>query len=103
KLRERIASLPHLLVANKADLASSHDSKIELLNPIWTSAKTGEGLDTLREAILSMLGTNRAEAFSDAVLTTSRQCEAVGKATASIKDGAAALRTGTPHEMILLD
>jgi len=103
KLRERIASLPHLMVANKADLVSSRDSEIEHLKPIWTSARTGEGLRTLREAIVAIFGTNRAEAFANAVLTTSRQYEAVRRAAASLRQGASALRTGTPHEMVLLD
>jgi tRNA modification GTPase len=103
KLRERIAGLPHLLVANKVDVVSSRDAEIDRLKPIWISARTGDGLDTLREAIGGMLGTNRAEAFANALLTTSRQYEAVGRADKALKDGASALRTGTPHEMVLLD
>ena len=57
----------------------------------------------MREAIRGMLGTNRAEAFANSVLTTSRQYEAVGRATTALREGASALRVGTPHEMVLLD
>jgi len=100
---ETIPGLPHLLVANKADLAETRDPALESRKPIWTSAKTGEGLDTLREAIRGFLGSNRAEGVAESILTTARQNEAVVRAIGSLRSGETALMTGTPHEMVLLD
>jgi tRNA modification GTPase len=103
KIREKVAGVPHLLVANKADLVVTRDPAIDSLNPIWISARTGAGLETLREAVRSFLGSNRAEGVAESVLTTARQNESVVRAIESLRTGESALRTGTPHEMVLLD
>ena len=103
KVREKVYGLPHLLVANKADLVGTRDAAIDSLRPIWVSARTGAGLDTLQEAVRSFLGSNRAEGVAESILTTARQNESVVRAIESLKAGEAALRVGTPHEMVLLD
>ena len=67
------------------------------------SAKTSEGMDRLREAIGSFLGGQRGEAVGESVLTSARQNDAVLRAIVALQAGEAALRSGTPHEMALLD
>jgi tRNA modification GTPase len=76
---------------------------LEVLRPIWLSAKTGEGLAALRDAIRSALGDKRSEGFGESVLTNARQNEAVLRAIAALPAGEGALRNATPHEMVLLD
>jgi tRNA modification GTPase len=100
---ERIAGLPHLVVANKVDLSGVRDPLIERMKPIWTSARTGEGLDALREGIRIFLGSSRAESVAESILTSARQNESVVLAIGSLRTGETALRAGTPHEMVLLD
>lgn len=103
EIRRKVANLPFLLVANKADLAGSRDVSLENMKPIWVSARTGEGLDALRESIRSFVGSERASGIADSVLTTARQNEAMVKAIDSLRAGENAMRAGTPHEMVLLD
>jgi tRNA modification GTPase len=102
-IRERINGLPHLIVANKRDIASDVDPAIEKLEPIWISAQTGEGLENLQASIAQILGGDRAQSFGESILTTARQNEAVSSAIVSLAAGERALRDGIPHEMALLD
>jgi tRNA modification GTPase len=102
-IQERIRGLPHLVVANKQDIALDIDPALEELRPIWISARTGEGLDALRESIERILGGDRAQGFGDSILTTARQNETVSSSIVSLAAGESALRSGTPHEMALLD
>jgi len=101
RVRKTVRGLPHLVIANKCDLRRSVD--LEGLRPIWLSAKTGEGLDALRDAIRNALGGKPSEGFAESVLTSARQNEAVLRAIAALAAGENALRSATPHEMALLD
>jgi tRNA modification GTPase len=102
-LHDRIKVLPHLIVANKRDITADVDPAIEALRPIWISARTNEGIETLRENIACVLGSDRAQSFGESILTTARQNETVSSAMDSLAAGESALRNGTPHEMALLD
>lgn len=103
RVHREIQSLPYLVVANKSDLKSSGDPNLEELRPLWISAKNGEGLDVLREAIRDFLGSSRAEGLAESVLTSARQNDAALRAIASLRAGESAVIAGTPHEMVLLD
>ena len=103
KIHERIEGLPHLVVANKQDIASDVDPALVELGPIWVSAQTGVGIENLRENIARILGGDRAQSFGESILTTARQNETVSNAMVSLAAGETALRNGTPHEMALLD
>lgn len=103
KLRDKVGGLPHLIVANKLDLAKSRDPLLEKLEPVRVSARTGEGLESLRDRIGSFLGSDRAQGLADVILTSSRQNDEVLRAIAALEAGETALRVGTPHEMALLD
>ena len=103
RVRLKLLSVPHLVVANKADLMPHEDARLQEWKPLRLSAKTGEGLVHLREAIRDFLGSNRAEGVGESVLTSARQSESVLRAIASLRAGESALASGTPHEMVLLD
>ena len=100
---ERIREYPHLVVANKADLAAANDPELEKLKPIRVSARTGDGVDHLRQVIRAMLGDTRTEELAESILTTSRQNDAVLRAVANLDAAESALLARTPHEMVLLD
>ena len=100
---ERIRTLQHIVVANKLDVALRRDPAIERLKPVWISARTGEGLDSLRQSIEVALGSERAEGIAGTILTSSRQNETVLRAIGALLSAETALRSGTPHEMALLD
>lgn len=103
RVKEQIGFLPHLVLANKVDLARQKDPVLEEWQPLRISAKTGEGLGALREAIRDFLGGSRAEGLGDAVLTSARQSELVLRGVDSIQKGESALVARIPHEMVLLD
>jgi tRNA modification GTPase len=96
RLQDTVRDIPHLMVANKSDLG-------QLTEGLAVSAKTGEGLDKLREAIREFLGGGRGESVGESVITSARQHEAVSRAIVALEAGEQALRGGTPHEMALLD
>jgi len=101
RVRETVRGIPHLVVANKCDLGRSEDAV--KLQPVWISAKTGDGLNDLRRAIRETLGDKRSEGLSESMLTSERQNDAVLRAITALRAAEAALRGNTPHEMVLLD
>jgi len=100
---QTVRNHPHLVVANKADLGLSHDSDLDGLRPIHVSARTGQGLDQLRQAIRDFLVHAPAEGLAESILTTSRQNEAVMRAIGHLGASASALTENVPAEMALLD
>lgn len=54
------ADIPHLLVFNKADLLNGKPDKSEKTG-VYISAKSGEGLDELREKMLKLIGWRNQE------------------------------------------
>jgi tRNA modification GTPase len=99
RVGETVRDIPHLVVANKCDLGRVPDPNAS----VAVSAKTGEGLDALRNAIRDFVGGGRGESVGESVLTSARQSEAVLRAIGALQAGETALRAGTPHEMALLD
>ena len=101
-LMERVREIPHLVVVNKRDLPSCWEG----LNggpEVHLSAKTGEGFDGLREGIREYLTGQRPPDTESVVVTSARQAEALVRAAERLRSGASGLRSGVPHEMILLD
>jgi tRNA modification GTPase len=88
------------VVVNKNDLPR----KIDVMNlngasRVSISAKTGQGLDELRATLEAFLLSQKANLNDDLVLTHSRQYDAVIRAVEALAAGAAAARSGVPHEM----
>lgn len=69
---------------------------------LLTSAQTGEGFDTLREAIVHCVAPGGRTA-GDATLSNLRQHGAVAEAVAALSHSLAPSQRGLPHEMVLLD
>jgi len=94
-LLESIAGRPHIVVANKSDLAHHATTALS------TSALTGEGIPALRNAILALAGGSAQS--ETGMLTNLRQRQAIESALDGLAAAQAALVAGTPHEMLLLD
>jgi tRNA modification GTPase len=101
--RETLASLagrPHQVVLNKCDLLEVRNSANA--PAIYTSAKTGEGLEELKAAILAALS-GTAPAADSAMITNLRQHEALAEAVAAMDAAHSAATSSLPHEMVLMD
>ena len=87
-----------LLVLNKCDIAS-----VESLtrNALRTSARTGEGVEALKLAMIAALGAQPQG--ESALITNLRQSQALEAALTSLKQAHRAATSSTPHEFLLLD
>ena len=107
RLETSLAGRPHLVIYNKVDLLRDERQEVKRAElgggrAIRTSALTGEGLESLRGAILAQLGAAGSVAESGA-LNNFRQQEAVGATLGALAAAAAANESGLPHELILMD
>ncbi|MFP5228980.1 MAG: tRNA uridine-5-carboxymethylaminomethyl(34) synthesis GTPase MnmE [Acidobacteriota bacterium] len=104
--RELMASLEGrraLVVRNKADLDDAAEPAPDLpLRCVTTSALTGEGVPSLREALAESVR-NPAGETDAGVLTSLRHFEAVSGALTSLSAAREAVGQRIPHEMLLLD
>ena len=105
-LLERAAKLaPTILVHTKADLPSAPVPFVNLdpLPPTVTvSAKTGQGLDELAEAVAALFPTGGAEATGK-LLTNARQAEAARRALAGVERAGESLAAGITPDALLTD
>ena len=105
-LLERAAKLaPTILVHTKADLPSAPVPFVNLdpLPPTVTvSAKTGQGLDALAEAVAALFPTGGAEAAGE-LLTNARQAEAARRALAGVERAGESLAAGITPDALLTD
>lgn len=100
----KVKEIPHLVVINKEDLPQSIDlGSLNGARKVHVSAKTGQGLDRLREAIRAFLLDKKTDTADELVLTSERQNEAVGRAAAGVRAASEGLSANVPHEMVLLD
>ncbi len=101
---EKTGQLRHFIVINKADLPQALD--VGILNgapKVFVSAKTGQGLDDLHNALRAFLVERGPHLADDVILTNARQHEAVRRACQSLRAAQVALSGQVPHEMVLLD
>ena len=108
RLEASLAGRPHLVIDNKVDLLGSEQEQRDTaideaelgarVTNVRTSALTGEGMETLRDAILAQLGAAGSLAESGA-LNNFRQQEAVSATLAALSAAAAANDSGLPHEL----
>lgn len=90
---------PLLRIRNKIDLLAGVE---QTSDDISTSALTGQGLDTLRAAILARLRSGDA-ATGEPALNNLRQLEAVTSALSALAAAQAANHDHLPHELLLVD
>ena len=87
-----------LRIANKCDLGRQSDEFVHV------SAKTGQGIAELREAILSAMGGSGAVQEQEAGFITSlRHEQLLREAAEALANARRAVDVGIPHEMLLLD
>jgi tRNA modification GTPase len=100
-LLHSLAGRPHIIARNKADLLPAHNAADEP-GSLLTSALTGDGLDALRERLLTLLNAS-GSAATGGVLNSLRQQEAVQAALDGLAAAAAANVNRVPHEFLLTD
>ncbi|MDE1154584.1 MAG: tRNA uridine-5-carboxymethylaminomethyl(34) synthesis GTPase MnmE [Acidobacteriaceae bacterium] len=97
QLLEQLQLRPHLLVANKSDLAADRPSA-----SLSVSALTGENLPALQQELRTKLQSDTA--LSEvAALTTPRQNEAIRQAIEALELALTANQNALPHEVLLMD
>ena len=105
-LRRQITSSTGIVILNKSDLpACVTEEEKKAIAYSWpyidASAKTGDGIDKARAAILKQItGGEEPEGF---MITNLRHCQALEKALASLERGAAALQKGMSEEFAIFD
>ena len=99
-------TVPHLLVAvNKCDLPRRLDVgrlADRFSDVVSVSARTGEGLETLRQAIAAQFPEGAA-AEGGVLLTNARQADAVSRALGAVQSARSALRIGMTPDVVLTD
>jgi tRNA modification GTPase len=88
----------YLVVLNKADLPAGAERE-----GLRVSARTGEGVEALREAILAAVGHGTAEDLELPFVTSLRQAELFRTTAEALEKAREATALAIPHEMLLLD
>lgn len=100
-LRERIGEAPHLIpVLNKSDLSGPEAGRGGRVMRI--SARTGRGLDGLREAFLRHVRSLH-EGDGGVVVTNARHVEALAHARQALEDARAGLGQGVSGDLLAID
>jgi tRNA modification GTPase len=87
-----------LLVGNKADLASRQNGDF-----LQVSALTGQGIEELRQAILTRLAPEGLAAPESGSITSLRHEELLRDSLEALANARRAVEFQIPHEMLLLD
>ena len=87
------------MVVNKCDMAATMQLPVDYL---YTSAKTGEGIDALKAAILKAL-ISAPPAADSALVTNLRQLAAMTEAVVAMDAAQLAATDLLPHELLLQD
>ena len=102
-LAQALAAPRHILLANKADLGCRE----ELLRrgAIPVSAKTGEGLDRLAEAVRALYpaGETDSGAAAGELLTSARQADTVRRALEHVRAALEAMDAGMTPDVVLTE
>lgn len=96
EILDGLKDIPSVAIINKSDLGNKIDSnyiKSKVKRTVSISAKSGEGIEELSEAVSELLGTNKID-FNDAVIANERQLLAVNNAVKCIYEAREALTFG---------
>ncbi len=97
-----VSGRSHLVILNKSDLPWAwNGSRFE--DAVAVSASKGTGIGDLRTRLVDVLGVRRPPEGDDFLLTNRRQHEEIEEASRALGRAAAALKEGTPQEMVALD
>ena len=103
-LEQAMACSPTILVWNKADLPSAPTPFLHLpedMPVVEVSAKTGQGLDALEQAVASLVPHGSSD--SGALLTNARQADAARRALESVSLARQSLQAGYTPDAVLVD
>ena len=100
ELIDQTENTRRLVVMNKSDLPG-FKSCVDDLHPINVSARTGEGLATLRAAILATVNSNGSDE-GGLLITNARHYDLLCNAQREIEAGRAALRERHTEELVLV-
>jgi len=98
-LLERVAGRNSLQVLNKSDLSPTRNGS----GALRTSAVTGDGIPELRSEILKHVAGEKGSQQESGFLTNARHQQLVDDSLKALGAASFAVRSNTPHEMILLD
>lgn len=93
----KASGTPFLLLANKRDLTDD-----PVAEALAISAKTGEGLDALEEAVAKLFPAPEAAAAGE-ILTNTRQADAVGRALQNVRAAREAMENGMTPDAVLTE
>ncbi len=100
------AGKPFILVRSKRDLAGEHADDLEALSQgtptVSLSAKTGEGLDDLGQAVAALFPQGSEDKAGE-LITNARQAEAAGRALNCVVRANQALSDGVTPDALLTD
>ncbi|MDP2657766.1 MAG: GTP-binding protein, partial [Candidatus Deferrimicrobium sp.] len=104
---EEVASLPHLLLLNKSDLAAAEEGSgfagAGKRGTLRLSAKTGEGIGDLVAAVAREVAPAEGAILAQAPLTRARQRLAVERALSALSRASVAAAEGLPLEFPAAD
>ncbi|HMF90526.1 MAG TPA: tRNA uridine-5-carboxymethylaminomethyl(34) synthesis GTPase MnmE [Candidatus Angelobacter sp.] len=92
-----------LAVANKSDLKGARALRVDGFKVFRTSAITGEGMEALREEILTQISGPAGGEHESGFLTNIRHQRLVEESLTFLAAARQAVERKTPHEMIMLD
>jgi len=97
-----------VVALNKSDLPRQIDERSlpgesVTAQPLWISAKTGEGVDAFRDAVHAALGRSTGESRADTVITSLRHKIALERTFASLRTAEQSLSGGLSPEFIAFD
>jgi tRNA modification GTPase len=90
----------HVVVGNKSDLPRAYDLEAGMLA---VSARTGEGIEALREAIAQVIGAGEASLAESGFITSLRHEKLLRESLEALENARNAVGFSLPHEMLLLD
>jgi tRNA modification GTPase len=94
----------HLIVINKSDLPQKIDTaELNGAPKISVCAKTGGGVEDLRNSLRAFLMEGKTHLADDLVVTNARQHAAIRHSAHALEVACEALHKRVPHEMVLLD
>lgn len=100
------AGKPFILVRSKRDLAGEHADELEALSQgaptVSLSARTGEGLEELGQAVAALLPQGSEDKAGE-LITNARQAEAAGRALNCVVRANQALSDGVTPDALLTD
>jgi len=92
-----------LAIANKSDLAPDRNLQLDGTRVFMTSAITGAGIDSLRQAILEEVSGRSGGEHEAGFLTNVRHQRLVEESLSCLEAATHAVKRSIPHEMIMLD